>query len=200
MANPFNKIRSFFRRVFPGRRKMPVAPRLAPVGHQGIAAGRLPSLQGEQDAQKVDKEIEARKAELEKLKMNQAPQANINALAAKIDQLEKRAFKLRNPQEFKKHGGVEKWRTLGSDVVEAFIYEQEPLFVHSSNVGMVQFFEPDNKLLVEFLGGGTYIYSNISVQEAIQFAQAQSKGGWIWDNLRIRGSKKGHKKPFFKIR
>ena len=53
--------------------------------------------------------------------------------------------------------------------------------------------------MVEFIGGGKYLYSNISREEALSFATAQSKGSWVWDFLRIRRTKHGHRKPYVRI-
>ena len=95
---------------------------------------------------------------------------------------------------------IAKWRTLGSDEVYGFVWEGDLLPVHSSNVAAAQYFPEDRKMMVEYLGGSAYLYSSISVDEAIDFAKAQSKGGWIWSVLRVRGSKTRHRKPFTKIR
>lgn len=107
-------------------------------------------------------------------------------------------------------GRVLNRQTISDDEVEAFVYDQELLFVHSSNVGAVQYFPEVEKMMVEFLGSGmkgksggktsAYLYSNVTIDEAISLAQAQSKGIWIWDNFRVRGSKTAHKKPYIKLR
>ena len=93
-----------------------------------------------------------------------------------------------------------KHRQLGSAQAMGFVYDQEPLFVHSSNVAMGQYFLPDKKLMLEFLDGSAYTYDNVTEDEAIEFVQYASKGGFVWDRLRIRGTKKGHQKPYRKIR
>lgn len=95
---------------------------------------------------------------------------------------------------------IEKWEDIPPDQGENFIYDQMPLFVHSTNVSMAQYFIDEKKLMLEFKNGSAYLYSNISEHEALQFLQAASKGGWSWDTLRIRGTKYGHKKPYVKIR
>lgn len=87
---------------------------------------------------------------------------------------------------------VEKWQTLEPGTVEAFVHGGQPLFVHSSNVAMIQYHEEANKLMVEFLSGGKYLYSNVSPEEALLFAQAQSKGKWVHSHLK-------NKKPFQKL-
>jgi hypothetical protein len=95
---------------------------------------------------------------------------------------------------------VAKWQTLDGDQIEGFVYDAQPLFVHSSNVAMMQYHKDAQKLLVEFLNGSAYLYSNVSEQEAIQAAKQPSKGGFVWDSLRVRGTKKGHKKPYVRIK
>ena len=88
---------------------------------------------------------------------------------------------------------------LGDEVYD-FVYEMQPMLVHSSNVRMVQFFPNEKKMLVEFKKGAAYIYSNVSEQEALSFARAHSKGIWVWDHLRVRGSRTRHKKPYARLR
>lgn len=95
---------------------------------------------------------------------------------------------------------VSKWQTLTGEQVDNFVYNQEPLLTHSSNVAMMQYFIDTNKLMVEFNNGSAYLYSNISETEAFEFAQASSKGSAIWDRLRVRGSARGHKKPYTRLK
>jgi|ERR1700738_2467213 len=95
---------------------------------------------------------------------------------------------------------LDKYRLLAGGEIEGFLYDQEPLFVHSSNVVLAQYFSKDKKLMLEFKDGHAYMYSNVSEAEAINFTVVGSKGGWTWDHLRIRGTKHGHRKPFVKIR
>lgn len=94
---------------------------------------------------------------------------------------------------------VAKWRNLSAGTVEDFVYDQQPLFVHSTNVEMAQYFLDTQQMLVKYLQDGTYIYDSVTEDEAIQFAKAQSKGGWVWNYLRVRGSKTQHKKPYRKV-
>lgn len=95
---------------------------------------------------------------------------------------------------------IDKWQNIPADEAEDFIYGGQILHVNSSNVAAMQYHPEDSKLMVEFLNGSAYLYSNITPQEALQFVQAQSKGGAVWDMLRVRGSRTGSKKPFTKIR
>lgn len=97
-----------------------------------------------------------------------------------------------------------KWKPLSAGVVAGFLYEQQIIFLHSSNVVAAQYFLDSQKLMVEFKGKGrpnsAYLYSNMSEQEALDLVNGQSKGGWVWDRLRVRGSKTAHRKPFVRIR
>lgn len=95
---------------------------------------------------------------------------------------------------------VAKWRQLPDSVGIDFVFNQGLFVVHSSNVSSFQYFINSQSLLVQFHNGGVYKYSNISEQEAVYFYIAQSKGGAVWDILRIRGTLKGHKKPYVCIK
>ena len=95
---------------------------------------------------------------------------------------------------------IEKWKILPGETGNGFVYQAEPFFVHSSNVSMLQFWIDEKKLMVEFHGGKAYIYDNVSEQEAIGFWQAFSKGGEVWNTLRVRGSRTAHRKPFRRVR
>lgn len=93
-----------------------------------------------------------------------------------------------------------KWGNIGPEEAEGFLWDGEILFVNSSNVAAAQFHRDAKKLMLEFKNGSAYLYSNVSPDEAQSFIQATSKGGWVWTDLRIRGSKTGHKKPYLRIR
>lgn len=85
-----------------------------------------------------------------------------------------------------------------------FVYGQEVISFHSSNVTWAQYFINDRYMLVAFHGGsppkpGVYRVSPISEAEAIDFARAFSKGIWYWDSVRIRGTRHGHKKNVSRI-
>lgn len=100
---------------------------------------------------------------------------------------------------------TEKWKQLTQGEVSGFLYDQQIIFVHSSNVAAMQFFIDSNKLLVEFKGkrgrsNSSYLYSNVTEKEALGFINAASKGSEVWSVLRVRGSKTAHRKPFVQIR
>lgn len=80
-----------------------------------------------------------------------------------------------------------------------FVYGGEILFVSSSNVAAVQYHHKTRKMMVEYLSGGSYLYDEVSDGEALSFFRASSPGKWIWDNLRIRGTKRGHRKTWRRL-
>jgi len=100
------------------------------------------------------------------------------------------------------HTGTQSQRLLSTDEVEAFVYAGEPLTVVSSNVGpLAQYFIDEQKLMLEFDGGASaYLYDDVTPDEAFAFAAAPSKGIWVWDNLRVRGTTNRHRKKFTKLR
>jgi hypothetical protein len=44
--------------------------------------------------------------------------------------------------------------------------------------------------------GSLYRYSGVTIPEFRSLMSAASKGGWVWDHLRIRGTVTGHKKDY----
>lgn len=49
---------------------------------------------------------------------------------------------------------------------------------------------------LEFKDGSYYGYFNVGREEAESMYHATSHGGWVWDNLRIRGTKLGYRKEY----
>jgi KTSC domain len=75
------------------------------------------------------------------------------------------------------------------------------LAVTSTNVAQIAYSLDEQTLFVQFHPGKNdpsprYWYKPINAKQAQQFALAPSKGGWVWDHLRIRGTKLGHKVPY----
>lgn len=100
---------------------------------------------------------------------------------------------------------IQKWRGLGIDELEDFVFNGQIMFVHSTNVAAAQYFIETNQLMVEFLGkkgkaNSAYLYNNIGVEDAVSFAKAESKGIWVWSWLRIKGSRTAHRVPFVRLR
>lgn len=73
------------------------------------------------------------------------------------------------------------------DKIDAFLYFGQWLPVESTNVAALQYNPEKSELTVEYKNGGIYQYQNVSIREADSFARAMSKGGWVWDHLRLRG-------------
>lgn len=97
-----------------------------------------------------------------------------------------------------------RWEKLRDTEAGNFVYNGAILYVHSSNVQAAQYEIETRRLIVSFLPkgkspGGVYQYRDVTEDEAIGFANAHSKGSWVWDNLRVRGSKVDSKKDYNKI-
>lgn len=81
-----------------------------------------------------------------------------------------------------------------------FLAMGERVYVDSSNVEWIQYlaaFEgtPEH-LYVGYKDGSAYMYGEITPEMAIAFLNAPSKGRWVWDNLRLRGTVYGWQKPY----
>lgn len=71
--------------------------------------------------------------------------------------------------------------------------------VRSSNVKEAAW-EPDKLVMtVRFHGNKTYEYWLVSHSEWLSFLMSPSKGSWVWDFLRVRGSKTAHQKSHRRI-
>jgi hypothetical protein len=81
------------------------------------------------------------------------------------------------------------------DPLTKFLYG-EMIEVVSSNVHAIQYDKDNQFLYIVFKNTAWYRYGNVFPSEAESFFFAGSKGGWVWDNLRVRGTVFGHKKPY----
>ncbi len=66
--------------------------------------------------------------------------------------------------------------------------------VDSSNVAEAAYDADASRLLVRFDSGHGHWYA-VSPSQARDFYEAPSKGTWLWDNVRVRGSKTEHRVP-----
>jgi hypothetical protein len=85
----------------------------------------------------------------------------------------------------------------------------EMVQVDSANVHSIGYDLNTNTLYVRFLiervrdgqvyrsPGSLYGYRNVTPDEFLDFLSAPSKGNWVWDHLRIRGTASGHQKDYF---
>lgn len=68
--------------------------------------------------------------------------------------------------------------------------------VSSSNVNAIAYFPESYYLEIEYHDGTYYGYFDVSSEEAANLFRSGSKGGWVWDHLRIRGTKLGFRKSY----
>lgn len=68
--------------------------------------------------------------------------------------------------------------------------------VQSSNVASIQFHADDDRLIIEYKDGSIYAYHPVPMPMAIDLYRASSKGKWVWDNLRVRGTVFGYQIPY----
>lgn len=87
---------------------------------------------------------------------------------------------------------------LGTEEATAFVNGEKEIHVRSSNVVSAQYYPESQQMFIAFKTG-QYIYDNVSIQDAISFVQALSKGSEIWNTYRVRGSRTATRKPYKKI-
>jgi len=72
--------------------------------------------------------------------------------------------------------------------------------VSSSNVVAILYEADDERLLIEYGKAGKpssfYAYQPVPLAMAMSLYDAPSKGTWVWDNLRLRGTVFGYKVPY----
>lgn len=90
--------------------------------------------------------------------------------------------------------------TISRGEIDRFLNDGAALSVASSNIDHVEYDSHTQTLIITFKDGGQYAYGEVPPAEALDFAVAESKGIWFWTNIRIRGSKNGHRKPWRKLR
>lgn len=80
--------------------------------------------------------------------------------------------------------------------LDEFIYEGKTVTCVSSNATAARYEWLSRELTVQYGSGGAYAYFSVTPNEAAAFFSAESTGTWVWDHLRVRGSKTAHRKPF----
>jgi hypothetical protein len=83
-----------------------------------------------------------------------------------------------------------------SDPSTQFIREGKWFHVNSSNVLRIMYDREEEKLWVHYKSGAPYWYYPVQEVDALDMFIAGSKGIWVWDNLRVRGSRTAHKKAY----
>lgn len=71
----------------------------------------------------------------------------------------------------------------------------QDITIHSKPGGMA-YDDDSQQLFIRYPDGALYVYDQVSSFEATALLHADHKGGWVWDNLRIRGSLSGAQKPY----
>lgn len=89
------------------------------------------------------------------------------------------------------------------DLLSGAMEEVESSNVHSIGFQIANPGDRTGTLLVRYLGqhqggvraglGSLYAYRDVPVSLFRDFQHASSKGGWVWDHLRVRGTVAGHK-------
>jgi hypothetical protein len=70
-------------------------------------------------------------------------------------------------------------------VLVEFLFGQQWLNVTSSNIAAIQYFDKEQLLYIEYLSGAIYGYTDVTVDEAMDFAAAPSKGRWRHQHLPV---------------
>jgi hypothetical protein len=102
----------------------------------------------------------------------------------------------------------QKWQEASGDIVDAFVYMNQYVPVHSSNVAAAQYDINKTTMTVWFHGKvnrfgegkiSKYKYFAVTEQEAKDFMYYLSKGSFIWSVFRVRGTKYGHRKAYRRV-
>lgn len=72
----------------------------------------------------------------------------------------------------------------------------EQIDVQSSNVAWFRFFDAEELLQIGYKDGSVYQYEPVRREMALDLLRAGSKGIWIWDHLRVRGTVFGFQVPY----
>lgn len=83
----------------------------------------------------------------------------------------------------------------GSSGKDDFLHGQQASFA-SSNVASGLYDQAQSYLQLGYKNGAMYGYHDVSPQEAASLYGAGSKGKWVWDHLRRRGTVYGYQKPY----
>lgn len=106
---------------------------------------------------------------------------------------------LGTPQDNDQREGID------AQTADEFMKGNILLFVDSSNVEYVKYSPEVMRCEVGFLPKGTgdsraYHYWEVFPDDMRAFLTSPSKGEWLWDYFRVRGSAVAHKKPYKRIK
>lgn len=88
---------------------------------------------------------------------------------------------------------------MSYEQIDDFMFLGAWVPVDSSNLVAAQYDSDGESLVIEYQGGTTWRYSSVSEAEARDFAQAGSHGEWVWDHIKVRGTKDQHQKPAVRV-
>jgi hypothetical protein len=71
------------------------------------------------------------------------------------------------------------------DDLTEFLFGAKWLNVSSSNIRAIQYHDKEELLYIEYISGAIYGYTGVTVDEAMDFASAPSKGRWRWQHLPV---------------
>jgi KTSC domain len=80
------------------------------------------------------------------------------------------------------------------DDLDGFLHWGQEVAVSSSNVSSARYHRDTLSLVITYLSGDTWVYDPVSPAEAEAFLLAPSKGRWLWDHVKVRGSRHAHQK------
>lgn len=83
-------------------------------------------------------------------------------------------------------------KRIQTSEIEEFLHHGLLVFVNSSNVAAAQYFPGQQALMIEYLDGAAWMYDPIDEPMAEQFMLAPSKGTWVWDHIKVRGTVHQH--------
>ncbi len=93
---------------------------------------------------------------------------------------------------------------LDREDMQTFLAGEFTIMADSSNVRYIKYIPEMQELEVGYKASGrrgdsAYRYASVTVEEAALAFIATSKGGYVWDVLRQRGTRYGHKKPYWRV-
>lgn len=83
-----------------------------------------------------------------------------------------------------------------SSNVHSFGYDIESAYLYVRFLGYVRGQKGFDGQILRAGPGSLYRYSSVTPEEFLSLLAANSKGNWVWDHLRIRGTWSGHQKDY----
>jgi hypothetical protein len=87
-------------------------------------------------------------------------------------------------------------KAINSSNVHSFGYDVESAYLYVRFLGYIRGSRGPDGHPLRGGPGSLYRYSNVTPEEFLSLLAANSKGDWVWDHLRIRGTWSGHQKDY----